>query len=151
MASSSAVRLGPSGVPGDSWHADHDGTPVERKGSPARFAFVCLLVALAVPVLTENGISIQQAEAGTLAHHMKIGVGEHLGGTPVDLIVRDIYPLIAHEGIGKLLKKMLFAVSPAVSGEGSSTRHLLLPRPGPYPNCVSCSGWISRLLVVQLS
>ncbi|KEP63227.1 UNVERIFIED_CONTAM: dense granule protein DG32 [Hammondia hammondi] len=42
--------------------------------------------------------------------NVKKGVGEHMGGTPVDLVLNDLYPLIIKQGLGGVLDKIMYKV-----------------------------------------
>ncbi|KYK63331.1 dense granule protein DG32 [Toxoplasma gondii TgCatPRC2] len=42
--------------------------------------------------------------------NVKKGVGEHIGGTPVDLVLNDLYPLIVKQGLGGMLGKIMYKV-----------------------------------------
>lgn len=45
-----------------------------------------------------------------LLNNMKVGLGENLGGVPVELMIKDLYPLIVHKGLGGLLSKLVYKI-----------------------------------------
>ncbi|CBZ50203.1 conserved hypothetical protein [Neospora caninum Liverpool] len=42
--------------------------------------------------------------------HVKKGAGEHVGGTPVDLVMKDVYPVIVQQGLGGLFNRIVYKI-----------------------------------------
>lgn len=74
-----------------------------------------LLALLAVATVVMSSVRADDAappasSENEILKNMKAGAGQQLGGTPVEMIWKDVYPFIVHRGLGGLIRSIYEAL-----------------------------------------